>query len=303
MFILSTLLISCNKDTNCENYDNEFTVYLANADMNGLVPVIIDLEGTKTETKIKNILDVLKQGVEIEGTMASLPKEVEIKEIKVNSDNAVINFSSEYTNQINIAEVLLGRSSIVKSLIGLESVATVEFYVEGIPLKSVSGAILGKMGEDDIILNLQSSVEQKDITLLTLYFSNEDGTYLVPVEYSIALNPDEQLERTVLKLLIEGPADDDNLMRTIPVETKIKNISTNEGICTVDLSKDFVTSHGGGSTGETLTIYSIVNSLTELPNISKVKFLIEGEVKEQYKGHFMFNVLFEKNYDVLEKTE
>jgi len=46
------------------------------------------------------------------------------------------------------------------------------------------------------------------------------------------------------------------------------------------LSKEFVENHIGGSTAELMTINSIVASLTELPGIDKVQFLIEGNVRE-----------------------
>lgn len=59
------------------------------------------------------------------------------------------------------------------------------------------------------------------------------------------------------------------------------------------MSGDFVVKHTGGSVGEWFTIYSIVNSLTELDNIKKVQFLIEGEKQQDFKGHMDFSKPFE----------
>ena len=57
-------------------------------------------------------------------------------------------------------------------------------------------------------------------------------------------------------------------------------------MATVDFSKELKTKHWGGSTGESMTIMSIVNSLTELPGIEKVQILIEGQKEDTLAGHW-----------------
>ena len=71
--------------------------------------------------------------------------------------------------------------------------------------------------------------------------------------------------------LIKGPQAKGSLA-TVPPETKVRNIMTQDGICYVDLSSEFVSRHSGGKAKELLTIYSIVNSLTALDDVSKVQF-------------------------------
>jgi len=44
-----------------------------------------------------------------------------------------------------------------------------------------------------------------------------------------------------------------------------------------------------------LTIYSIVNSLTEINSVKKVQFLIDGEKISDCKGHLDFSKPFERN--------
>lgn len=45
----------------------------------------------------------------------------------------------------------------------------------------------------------------------------------------------------------------------------------------LDLSENFINNHPGGAELESATIYSIVNTLTELTEVNSVKFLINGE--------------------------
>ena len=47
------------------------------------------------------------------------------------------------------------------------------------------------------------------------------------------------------------------------------------------LVKDFV----GGSTGEEMLVGSIVNTLTEFPEVKKVRILIDGKSVESLSGH------------------
>lgn len=52
---------------------------------------------------------------------------------------------------------------------------------------------------------------------------------------------------------------------------------------------------------EKLTIYSIVNSLTEVNTVNKVQFLIEGEKINEYNGDMDFSKTFERNNELIRK--
>lgn len=280
-----------------ENIESSYTVYLANTNMNGLVPIKVSLEDKTISTKIRNIIEILRAGTS--GSKATIPKSVEVISYEVEDKKAVLRFNDSYKSMSSIEEIIC-RSSIVKSLAVLEEIDTVEFYIGSVPYQNSSGKVLGAMKESDVVLAFTGDSSEQSTKKVILYFSDEEGMYLVPVEYEIELNSEEQIEKIVLDLLINGP-EDSNLRRTIPEGTKVKNVYTNEGVCYVDFSEEFVSKHTGGSTGETMTIYSIVNSLSELNNINKVQFLIEGSVREEYKGHIDFNALFQANLDLIKK--
>ena len=81
-----------------------------------------------------------------------------------------------------------------------------------------------------------------------------------------------------------GP-EDSTLYRTIPPEAKLLGIEVKDAIAYVDFSEEIRTKHWGGSTGEIMTMGSIINSLTELEGIEKVLVLINGEIQETLVGH------------------
>ena len=132
-----------------------------------------------------------------------------------------------------------------------------------------------------------------------LYFAEETGGKLrLEVRYiplTEAKKSPSSLATRIVNELIKGPSKDASLKATIPKDTKqmsMVSIDTASGIATVNLSPQFIENHPGGMEAERLTIYSIVNSLTEMKEISKVNFLIDGEKKSQYKGNFQFDIPF-----------
>ncbi len=135
---------------------------------------------------------------------------------------------------------------------------------------------------------------------VTFYFSDEQAMYLLPEERTITKG-DKSLEAAVIQDLINGP-EKDGLVRTIPEGTKLISITVVNGVANVNFSKEFQSKHWGGSAGETMTLYSVVNSLGELTGIEKVQFLLEGEKKESIlNGNMDTTVPIEPDYNLVKK--
>lgn len=136
-------------------------------------------------------------------------------------------------------------------------------------------------------------------TTVLLYFSKKQTGQLTAEKREVLRTKIlKKPEETILNELLKGPAISD-LMPAIPKGTKLISVKKEGSLVTVNFSIEFVDNHPGGSAGETITIYSIVNSLTELKDVEKVKFLIEGKEREEYKGHYKFNIPFERNENYL----
>lgn len=234
----------------------------------------------------------LKTAPKSETLVPAIPQNVQILDISLNDNVVKVNVSKNY-GEMKTGEEMFCRAALVWTFTGFDSVDEVEILVEGVPLAKTNGTPFGPMGRDDLIVDAQIEAEPTNSTrVLKLYFANEDATALVAEERRVEVNPNQPVEKYILEQLIIGPKEDGHVA-TVPPETKIRNIKTADGICYVDLSEDFVTEHGGGSTGETFTVYSIVNSLAELKDVEKVQFLIEGEKQDEFKGHLEFGKPFE----------
>jgi len=132
-----------------------------------------------------------------------------------------------------------------------------------------------------------------------LYFANETNTKLKMevryVDMAEATKSKSNLASIIVKELIKGPQNS-SLKPTIPKDTELRSpVSIKNTIATVDLTKAFIDNHPGGKEAEQMTIYSIVNSLTELKEIEKVRFLIGGKERETFKGSFKFDALYPRD--------
>jgi spore germination protein GerM len=145
----------------------------------------------------------------------------------------------------------------------------------------------------------QGGADPDENRVITLYFGNENADKVVSEKREITLSKGESIEKHVFEELLKGPLKEGS-RSTIPEGTKLLSVSTKDGLCTLDLSSEFVDNHPGGSAGELMTLSSIVNSLTELPDIKQVQFLIEGQKREVYL-HAIFDEPFSRYEEMIQK--
>ena len=114
----------------------------------------------------------------------------------------------------------------------------------------------------------------------------DDGTRLTAVERDVSYG-DGTVEqaRQIIEAQI-APASDP-LLSAVPPGTRLRSVFvTARGEAYVDLSREVAAAHGGGSQDELLTVYTIVNALTEnLPAVTAVQLLVDGKEVDTLAGH------------------
>jgi germination protein M len=125
-------------------------------------------------------------------------------------------------------------------------------------------------------------VPTEEMVEVTLYFSDSQAMYLVPEKRKIPQT--SSLARQAVIELIKGSENSD-LYSTIPEGTQISEIYIVDDIAYIDLSEEIFKNHPGGSSAELMTVYSIVNTLTEIPPIKGVQILVGGNERESLIGH------------------
>lgn len=133
-------------------------------------------------------------------------------------------------------------------------------------------------------------------TIICLYFKNIETNSLIAEAKCIDVKYLSKDPYTYLiNLLIAGP-ESEKLETAIPEGTKINSCTLKGNTVYVDLSKEFIDNAPSGTEEESMVIYSIVNTLTELNEVSSVKFLINGEENKSFKdGNITFKEVFTKN--------
>ncbi len=141
----------------------------------------------------------------------------------------------------------------------------------------------------------QSESAQKEVTL---YFANASAEGLVAEKRSVEVKDDADLPAILVEELIAGPKDQD-LSPTIPPETQLRSVEVTDKVAAVDFSGEIITKHWGGSAGETMTILSVVDTLTELDSIDKVQFMVDGQKVDSLLGHWDTSMPLERDERII----
>jgi hypothetical protein len=119
-----------------------------------------------------------------------------------------------------------------------------------------------------------------------LFYVADDGVTLTPVERDVPFG-ENAVEQAKAIVTAQIAAAADGLVSAIPPGTALRALFiTPDGDAYVDLSRELVTGHPGGSANELLTIRTIVDALTvNLRSITAVQLLVDGREVDTLAGH------------------
>ena len=294
--------VACAQDGEVElNNKEEINVYFINQ-LDGVLSaekVFADPKDMDTnEKKVRLAITALSKGPQVTSLLPVIPSGINIEKVELSENSATIKIAGKY-NDLTVQEQMILRASFVRTLTNFPFISSVQFVINDEPLLSPEGVDIGPIYKDDIVLVQPDPKPPTTVQNVVLYFSDEQGTGLVAENRKIQISSNIPLEKYIVEELIKGPQNKQHVY-TVPVETKINDIKTKDGVCQIDLSSEFKSKHPGGSSGELFTIYSIVNSLTESsPKVKKVAFLIDGKKQSEYKGHLDLSELFERDESLI----
>lgn len=117
---------------------------------------------------------------------------------------------------------------------------------------------------------------------IKVYYPDENATGLVAVEKSIK-DTDNKYQAAVEALM--AGTEKKGLANVFPKKAKLLQVTVSGKVAKVDFSRELQKNFVGGSTGEEMLVGSVVNTLTEFPEIQKVQILVDGQVVETLSGH------------------
>ena len=126
-----------------------------------------------------------------------------------------------------------------------------------------------------------------------IYYPDDSGLKLVAVEREIIVDDSVNKYTAAVEAMMEEPAEE-NLTRIFPKNAAIRSVTVRDGLATVDFDGGILKSFVGGSTGEEFLIGSIVDTLTNFPEVKRVKFLVDGKEIETLSGHMDLSMPLER---------
>lgn len=280
--------------------ENTVRVFYLNAEKNALLTGEHVLEAESAYGQAGELLDLLEaDGPDIR--YAPPVSGFACRDFSIEEGTITVEFSSEYRSMDVITEKLT-RAAIVNTLCGVESIRRVTIRVNGALLIDDRGNKSENMTADQFIYNSGSEMLNFERAEMHLYFADAEGKKLVETYRTVVFNGNIPLEKLVVEQIIAGPNGDFNYP-TLNENTKIINIVTRDNICSVTFDRTFL-QETYPVTPE-VAIYSIVNSLTELPAIRQVQIIVEGVEDPVLLETFSFDseTLFQKNTTIVQTRE
>ena len=274
VLISAVMLMSCGR----EEDTRAFLVYYINSAQDDIIykECYVDQDEEMSPAELTDYLLVRMFDTDFsqEQLYSAKPKGVEINDYKINDGYITFDFNEEYRNQSNVQEILL-RAALVLTMVQEPTISQVIFTINGEPLTDRSGKAIGAMNTSNfvnILLSEEGMLKQE--TDLTIYFTDETGTRLIPAKYHFTIsNSNTSMEEYILQQLKEGPAID-STYRTMAPDVEILSVATSDDVCYVNFGSNFLEQEQ--PVGDEILIYSIVNSLCSLDYVSSVQILVDG---------------------------
>ncbi len=292
--VMPALSGCANEET--EEEDKTY-VYYTNAEGTDLEKREIQYGDASTESCIVGVIERLQTDPDSARYVSVFPLGVAVKNWELDDGTLCLHFNAQYKDMTTAEEVLL-RAAVVRSLVQIDGVDKVEFYVEDEPLQTETGEDVGLMDADSFVSNTGSSVHTDQEVTIDLYYTNQEGDLLVPRTCSVTYNRNTSLERAIVETLMKNPRS--GMARSaIPEETKILSVSVDEDICYVNLDSGFT--QPVYDVQPEIIIYSIVDSVIEGGNVSQVQILVNGETDLKYQDKIDLSKPFTMNTALIEE--
>ena len=253
----------------------------------------------ETETKeamVPELIEIFNSSEVPSGCRRLLPEGVSILDSGMEGDVLILSFGKEY-KEAGIAREILMRASLVESFTQVPGVRAVRIETDGEPLRDSKGNSLGDMTADSFANLGATDEEPYHYGTFTLYFTNKDGTMLLPESRTVYYKSSIPRARVALEQLADGPIEKDHYP-TIPEDTSLLSVTEIDGVCYADFDKLFV-SHAMDLPDE-IVLYSVANTLIASTGVEKTEILVDGNTEVSFgKGETSLYTFFRWNEELI----
>lgn len=233
---------------------------------------------------LEQLLGQYLLGPSTQSLQSPFPDTLTVKGCRLQNGLLTITFGDEYAalSGIRLSEAT---ACLIRTFSQVDGVDAVYIQTESGMLSGQERTILK---QENFLYSDES--DQLFEESVFLYFSDVAGKYLLREPRTEEFVAREDIPEYILKELSAGPASD-AARWVIPEGTRVLSLKTEDGICTVDLSREFLERIPITTEEALVRIYAIVNSLTALDWISGVRILVCGAPLREYGTLLLPDVL------------
>lgn len=299
LFFLAAMLLlaGCRKeDTAVTLAEGEVAVYYTNASANRLVSEVYTPTATEWEGQVKELYSRMQAGG-YEDTIPAIPSDLVLSEVKLSGNTLSMYLTGSYEALSAVSRILF-LTAVTRTMTQLPDIVGILYYVNGVAATDGDGNMLGILRADSFVDNAVDSPEDYREEKLVLYFANEQMDRLVKTTRTVVYRSSSSLERIVVEQLLRGP-EDKSTYATLPSTASLLSINVRDKVCYVNFDNKFITEVLAAY--DYIPVYSVVNSLTELPSVEKVQISINGSSETAFQRDITtFSLPFERNLDYVE---
>ena len=202
------------------------------------------------------------------------PEEVTLSDVRYEGQILYVTVSAAMQS-LTGAQAVNCRAALVRTMTQIPGVDYIYIYAGNQPLMDESGSPVGNLSSNNFVNVVGRDVNTMNHVTMTLYFADETGQYLKPVAQSAVYSNAFSIEEYAIQQLLEAPQSEDGYCSALPAGTQLLSVSTRDGVCYVNFSEELLTEQLPCK--DTVAVYSVVNTLTTLPSISRVQIMIAGK--------------------------
>lgn len=236
-------------------------------------PEIRELAGM--EEDLDAIVELYFQGPQSRELENLIPENCPVPQWTREGDTLHLHFSRELADLSGI-ELTLVSACLTRTFLELTGCDTLILSAEGMRLNGETSLVLTLDG-----LSLRDDSMDRLRGEYTVYYTDASRRYLIGQSISTDLTNREELPGLLLEQMLTPP-EGTELQSLLPANTQLRSVTLEDGLCSVDLSQEFVNNRFYSHTGQLLSLAGITNTLCNISEIDRVDFYVEGDPLVRY---------------------
>ena len=198
-------------------------------------------------------------------------------DLDISGGKARIDMSKEALDCASAEDELLMVQGTAAALCGFDTVDEVTFLFDGQKRSQLTHGtdVSGVFNENSV--NMESvptmATGSAYASQVQLYFPSASGNLLVPVTRTVFSPVDLS---TAMLELAKGPQTDSGLESPIPRNCGVRSVKVQNGVATIDFSKEFMTVTQRSDGGQQ-ALRAVLFTASQFPGVKKVTILVDGQ--------------------------